>query len=67
MAPPRRGRDLSKRKPPDIPIVWERADRTELARFDPATKLCVMNCGPHRDDPRSDKERLFLCPECCRV
>ena len=23
-----------------------------------------MNCGPHRDDPRSAKERKLLCDEC---
>lgn len=46
------------------PIEWERADPAELARFDPASKTCDMNCGPHGLDPRSRKERLFLCDLC---
>ena len=24
-----------------------------------------MNCGPHSLDPRSAKERLFQCTDCC--
>jgi hypothetical protein len=48
----------------DQPIVWTRADPAELARFDPSTKRCVMNCGPHRDDPRSAAERKLLCDDC---
>lgn len=51
----------------DEAIVWTYADPSELAKFDPTTRQCVMNCGPHRKDPRSDKERLFLCPECIPV
>lgn len=43
---------------------WLRADPEALAAFDPTTKTCVMNCGPHVDDPRSALERLFLCDEC---
>jgi len=46
------------------PIEWERADPAALASFDPATKTCDMNCGPHGLDPRSRKERLFLCDLC---
>ena len=46
------------------PLVFKRADPAKLARFDPWTKVCTMNCGPHRDDPRDWKERMFLCPEC---
>lgn len=46
------------------PFDWPRADPAELAKFDPATKTCLMNCGQHRDDPRSEKERLFLCGDC---
>ena len=45
-------------------IVWPRADPKALAAFDPSTKTCLMNCGPHRDDPRSAAERRFLCPDC---
>lgn len=53
---------------PRAPIVWPRAaDRAALAAFDPNTKLCTMNCGPHRDDPRDAKERQFLCDECIDV
>ncbi len=46
------------------PIVFTRADPAALARFDPRTKVCTMNCGPHRDDPRSNVERQFLCGDC---
>ena len=49
------------------PIVFPRADPEALAAFDPRTKVCQMNCGPHRDDPRSPKERLFLCGDCWDV
>ena len=45
-------------------LTFPRADPAELDRFDPETKRCTMNCGPHRDDPRSEKERRFLCDEC---
>lgn len=44
--------------------VFERADPVALAAFDPATKPCLMNCGPTRDDPRSWIERRFLCTDC---
>jgi hypothetical protein len=30
-------------------LHFTRADPAALARFDPKTKLCTMNCGPHRD------------------
>lgn len=54
-----------KAKPPDDkPIEWTRADPAELAKFDPASKVCTMNCGPHGLDPRSRVERLFLCDDC---
>lgn len=46
------------------PIEWPRADPDALAAFDPATKVCTMNCGPHARDPRSREERLFLCTDC---
>lgn len=49
---------------PASPMVWERADPAALAQFDPATKACSMNCGPHSLDPRSRQERLFLCDDC---
>lgn len=45
-------------------IKWPRADAVALDHFDPATKTCNMNCGPHAHDPRSRKERLFLCDDC---
>lgn len=53
----------------DVPAVakaieWPRADPAELAKFDPSTKVCTMNCGPHRDDPRSEAERRLLCDDC---
>lgn len=58
-----------RRHPPAevLPITWHRADRAELAGFNPATKVCTMNCGPHREDPRSDRERRFLCGDCLPV
>lgn len=46
------------------PITFKRANPDELALFDPSTKLCAMNCGPHADDPRSAAERKFLCDDC---
>ena len=45
-------------------LHFTRADHAALARFDPKTKLCTMNCGPHRDDPRTDAERKLLCGDC---
>jgi len=45
-------------------LMWPRADPAELARFDPRTKLCTMNCGRHRDDPRTDAECKLLCGDC---
>ena len=54
----RRTQQLSKR------IEWKRADPEALAKFDPRTKECTMNCGPHQDDPRSEVERQFLCEDC---
>ncbi len=49
------------------PIEFPRADQKALVEFDPRTKRCSMNCGPHRQDPRSDKERLFLCGDCYTI
>lgn len=46
------------------PPTFTRADPAALAQFDIRTKVCVMNCGPHRDDPRDVKERRFLCNDC---
>lgn len=45
-------------------IKFTRADPAELTEFDPDTKVCTMNCGPHKQDPRTDKERKFLCDDC---
>jgi hypothetical protein len=45
-------------------IEWTRADTSALAKFDPSTKVCTMNCGRHVDDPRSPKECKFLCDDC---
>lgn len=50
--------------PPAAPIEWTRADPAALAKFDPASKVCTMNCGPHGLDPRSRAERLLLCDDC---
>jgi hypothetical protein len=49
---------------PERAIEWPRADPAELAKFDPASKVCNMNCSPHGLDPRSRSERLFLCDDC---
>lgn len=49
---------------PRAAIDWPRADPAELAAFDPRTKVCTMNCGPHTDDPRTQAERLLLCTDC---
>jgi hypothetical protein len=49
---------------PAAKINWPRADPAELARFDPSTKLCTMNCGPSSLDPRSAAERQLLCGDC---
>jgi hypothetical protein len=45
-------------------IDFPRADPAALADFDPASKVCQMNCGPSLKDPRSAIERRFLCPDC---
>ena len=52
---------------PAAPMVWTRADPEALARFDPRTKVCSMNCGPSTDDPRCSNERALLCDECWEV
>lgn len=48
-------------------FVWERANPEALRAFDPHTKECTMNCGRSMMDPRSDKERKFLCEDCVPV
>lgn len=59
---------MRKQKPTQsVPLVFPRADPAELAKFDPRTKECTMNCGPHRLDPRGEKERRFLCEDCYTV
>lgn len=45
-------------------IEWPRADPEKLAEFDESTKQCTMNCGPAIQDPRSPKERKYLCNDC---
>lgn len=65
--PERQPRAPKTEKPPRIeekPIDWQRADPEALSHFDPATKRCTMNCGPHRADPRTWQERKFLCGDC---
>jgi len=51
-------------QPADAPMVFPRANPQALARFDPATKICTMNCGPSMSDQRTRAERVFLCDEC---
>ena len=58
------GRLVPKRATACIPLEWPRADPAALARFDQRTKLCTMNCGPHREDPRTKAERKLLCGDC---
>jgi hypothetical protein len=55
---------MSRSLPPPAPIDWPRADPAELARFDPRSKACTMNCGPSSMDPRSSAERMLLCEDC---
>lgn len=55
---------MKRKQPAPPPIAWTRADPQALAGFDPATKICTMNCGPAVGDPRSKEERKFLCDEC---
>jgi len=43
---------------------FTRANPEQLAKFDSRTKICTMNCGPHRDDQRDNRERKFLCDDC---
>jgi hypothetical protein len=45
-------------------IDWHRADQLDVEKFDARTKRCTMNCGPSSYDPRSDRERKFLCADC---
>lgn len=47
-----------------VPLTFTRAHPRDLEGFDPSSKRCTMNCGPHAQDPRSEAERRFLCPEC---
>ena len=49
---------------PSRPLHFTRADPKALAAFDPDSKVCAMNCGPHRDDPRTQAERMLLCGDC---
>lgn len=49
---------------PAAPIEWPRADPAALAKFDPASKVCTMNCGQHGQDPRSRAELKFMCDDC---
>lgn len=48
-------------------MIFQRADPELLAKFDPATKRCTMNCGSHRADTRSKAECMFLCDDCEEV
>jgi hypothetical protein len=50
--------------PPPPPIDWPRSDPAELAKFDPDSKTCSMNCGRHSKDPRSYAELKFQCGDC---
>jgi hypothetical protein len=63
-AKPERRQACKAPAPAAAPMVWPRADPEALARFDPRTKVCSMNCGPSSADPRTAAERSFLCDEC---
>lgn len=54
----------AKNQLPASPIEFRRADPDELAKFDPSTKICTMNCGQRSDDPRSSAECRLLCDDC---
>jgi hypothetical protein len=53
--------------PPITPADFPRADPAELVKFDPATRWCHMNCGKHRQDPRTFKEIKLLCNDCLEM
>lgn len=57
----------AKNQLPASPIEFRRADPDELAKFDPSTKICTMNCGQRSDDPRSPAECKMLCDDCQKV
>ncbi|MBP7610126.1 MAG: hypothetical protein KA760_11550 [Steroidobacteraceae bacterium] len=57
-------RELRAMLAPPSAVILTGAEVAELAKFDPRSKVCSMNCGPHAEDPRSEVERMFLCPEC---
>ena len=57
-------RKPKKPAPPIEAIVWPRSTQAEMAGFDPKTKICTMNCGRHRADPRSPEEFKFQCTDC---
>ena len=43
---------------------WPRSNPDDLAKFDPETQRCTMNCGQSALDPRSKKECIFQCDDC---
>ena len=55
---------MKRRAEPAAAVTWPRADPAELAKFDPRSKVCTMNCGRSSDDPRSEAERQLLCTDC---
>ena len=57
----------AKNQLPASPIEFRRAGPDELAKFDPSTKICTMNCGQHSDDPRSPAECRLLCDDCLQA
>lgn len=57
----------AKNQLPASPIEFRRTDPDELAKFDPSTKICTMNCGQRSDDPRSPAECKMLCDDCQKV
>jgi hypothetical protein len=53
--------------PGSAPFYWPRSDPEALAKFDPDSKICTMNCGSSTHDPRSKKECKFQCTDCITV
>lgn len=44
--------------------VFPRSTEAEMVGFDLSSKVCTMNCGNHKDDPRTEKEHKFQCTDC---
>ena len=45
-------------------LFFERTIPEHLVGFDPASKVCTMNCCAIAADPRSAAERKYQCEDC---